>query len=256
MAAAGKLSGATTIVTGASAGIGEAVAKTFAREGAQVAIVSTNLPEAKRVAGEIEAAGGAVLVLTTDVTQSDEVDATVAAVLRRWGTIDILVNAVGGWKELAPLADIADDEWHGIIALNLTSAFFCARAVSRSMIEKKKGRIINFASQSASAPNPATNSSLPYACAKAGVLALTKHLARQLGPYGITVNTISPGTTLTPRVRNVWDAATIEKKAAANPLRCLVEPQDSANAALFLASDEARHITGVNLNVNAGSQMI
>jgi 3-oxoacyl-[acyl-carrier protein] reductase len=256
MTAAGRLSGSTAIVTGASAGIGEAIAKTFAREGAAVAIVSRNLVEAKRVGAEIEAAGGSAQVLQADVTQSSDVDAMVNAVLARWRTVDILVNAVGGWQQLASLTEVTDEEWDGIIALNLKSAFLCSRAVARIMMERKKGRIINFASQSGSAPNPTTDSSIPYACAKAGVIALTKHLAKQLGPFGITVNTVSPGTTLTLRVRKLWNAATIEKKATANPLRCLVEPQDSADAALFLASDAARHITGVNLNVNAGSQII
>ncbi len=256
MAGAGRLSGATAIVTGASAGIGEAIARTFAREGAAVAIVSRNLPEAKRVGAEIEAAGGAALTIRADVTRAADVDGMVQAVLAKWGTIDILVNGVGGWQQLAPVTDIAENEWDRIIALNLKSAFLCVRAVARTMMERKRGRIINIASQSGSSPNPATDSNLPYACAKAGLIAFTKHLAKQLGPYGITVNTVSPGTTLTPRVKQVWDAATIAKKAAANPLRCLVDAQDSADAILFLASDESRHITGVNLNVNAGSTII
>lgn len=256
MAQAGRLAGATAIVTGASAGIGEAIAKTFAREGASVAVVSRNLPEAQRVGSEIEAAGGSVLTIQADVTRSPEVDAMVKAVLDKWGTVDILVNCVGGWQHLAPVTDIAEEEWDRIITLNLKSAFLCVRAVTTIMIEKKKGRIINFASQSASAPNPDTNSNIPYACAKAGLIAFTKHLAKQLGPYGITVNTVSPGTTLTPRVKKVWNAATVEKKAAANALRCLVDAQDSADAGPFLASAESRHITGVNLNVNAGSAII
>ena len=256
MSGAGRLSGATAIVTGASAGIGEAIAKTFAREGASVAIVSRNLPEGKRVGAEIEAAGGSALVLQADVTRSREVDGMVQAVLDRWGTVDILVNGVGGWQRLAPVTDISDEEWERIISLNLKSAFLCVRAVARIMMERKKGHIINLGSQSGTGPNPGTNSNIPYACAKAGLIALTKHLAKQLGPYGITVNTVSPGTTLTPRVKKVWDAATIEKKASANPLRCLVDSQDTADAVLFLASDESRHITGVNLNVNAGSAII
>ncbi len=251
---AGRLSGSTAIVTGASAGIGEAIAKTFAREGASVAIVSRNLPEAKRVGAEIEAAGGSALVLQADVTQSREVSGMVQAVLDRWGTIDILVNGVGGWQHLAPVTDISEEEWDRIITLNLKTAFLCIRAVAKTMMQRSKGRIINVGSQSGSAPNPATDSNLPYASAKAGLIALTKHLAKQLGPYGITVNTVSPGTTLTPRVKNVWDAAAIHKKAAMNPLKQLVEPRDTAEAVLFLASDAARYITGVNLNVNAGSQ--
>ncbi len=253
MTGAGRLSGATAIVTGASAGIGEAIAKTFAREGAAVAIVSRNIAESKRVAAEIEAAGGSALVLQADVTRAPDVEQMVKAVVDRWGTIDILVNGVGGWQHLAPVTEIAEEEWDRVITLNLKSAFLCVRAVAKVMVEKKKGRIINLASQSGTGPNPGTHSNLPYACAKAALIAFTKHLAKQLGPHGITVNTVSPGTTLTPRVKKVWDAATIEKKAAANPLKCLVEAQDSADAVLFLASDESRHITGVNLNVNAGS---
>jgi len=254
--AGGRLSGATAIVTGASAGISEAIAKTFAREGASVAIASRNLPEAQRVGAEIEAAGGSALVLQADVTQAREVDGMVKAVLDRWGAVDILVNGVGGWQRLAPVTDIAEEEWDRIITLNLKSAFLCVRAVAGIMIKRKKGHIINLGSQSGTGPNPGTDSNLPYACAKAGLIAFTKHLAKQLGPYGITVNTVSPGTTLTPRVKNVWDAATIEKKASANPLRRLVDPQDTADAVLFLASGESRRITGVNLNVNAGSAII
>ena len=256
MAATGRLSGAVAIVTGASAGIGEAVARTFAREGAAVAIVSRNRVVANRVGDAIEAAGGLPFVIQADVTSSSDVDRMVAAVLSRWGTIDILVNAVGGWQKVTPVTDILEEEWDASLALNLKSAFLCVRAVAKTMKERNKGRIINIASQSAITPNPQTDSNIPYACAKAGLIAFTKHLAKQLGPYGITANTVSPGTTLTPRVQGLWDAATIAQKAANNPLHCLVEPQDTANAILFLASNDACHITGVNLNVNAGFTMI
>jgi 3-oxoacyl-[acyl-carrier protein] reductase len=253
---AGRLAGAVAIVTGASAGIGENTAITFAREGAKVAIVSRNLGESQRVAGIITAAGGEALVVQADVIRAADVDTMVKVVMEKWGRIDILVNGVGGWQKLAPITDITDEEWDGIITLNLKSAFLCVRAVAKIMIAQKRGRIINMASQSGVGPNMGTNSNIPYACSKAGIIALTKHLAKQLGPDGITVNTVSPGTTLTPRVKKVWDLATQQKKAAGNPLRCLVESQDSADAVLFLASEEARHVTGVNLNVNAGSCMV
>lgn len=253
---AGRLAGAVAIVTGASAGIGENTAITFAREGAKVAIVSRNAAESQRVAGIITAAGGEALVVRADVTRAADVDTMVKVVMEKWGRIDILVNGVGGWQKLAPITDITDEEWDGIITLNLKSAFLCVRAVAKIMIAQKRGRIINMASQSGVGPNMGTNSNIPYACSKAGIIALTKHLAKQLGPDGITVNTVSPGTTLTPRVKKVWDLATQQKKAAGNPLRCLVESQDSADAVLFLASEEARHVTGVNLNVNAGSSMV
>jgi 3-oxoacyl-[acyl-carrier protein] reductase len=249
----GRLAGLTALVTGASAGIAENVAKTFAREGANVAIASRNVPEARRVAGEIEATGASVMTIEADVTRATDVERMVAAVTQRWGRLDILVNGVGGWQQLAPITDITEEEWDRVIAVNLKSVFLCVRAAARPMIAQRKGRIINLGSQSGVGPNPGTNSNLPYAASKGALITLTKHLAKQLGPAGITVNCVSPGTTLTPRVSKLWDAATQEKKAAANPLRCLVEPQDSADAILFLASDEARHVTGVNLNVNAGS---
>jgi 3-oxoacyl-[acyl-carrier protein] reductase len=251
-----RLTGSVAIVTGASAGIGETTALTFARAGARVAIASRSLAGLQRVAALIAAAGGEALVVQTDVTRSADVEAMVNAVIRQWGRIDILVNGVGGWTRQSPVTEISDEEWDDTLTLNLKSAFLCARAVARVMIAQKHGRIINMASQSGIGPNPGTNSNLPYACSKAAVIALTKHLAKQLGPDGITVNTVSPGTTLTPRVAGVWDVPTQQKKAAGNPLRCLVEPQDSADACLFLASDEARHITGHNLNVNAGATMV
>jgi 3-oxoacyl-[acyl-carrier protein] reductase len=249
----GRLAGLTAIVTGASAGIAENVAKTFAREGARVAVVSRNVPEGRRVAGEIEATGAQVMMIEADVTQADNVERMVNAVTERWGTVDILVNGVGGWQKLAPITEITEEDWDRIVALNLKSVFLCVRAAARVMLRQKRGRIINLGSQSGVGPNTGTNSNLPYAASKGALITLTKHLAKQLGPDGITVNCVSPGTTLTPRVSSLWDAATQQQKAATNSLRCLVEPQDSADAILFLASDEARHVTGINLNVNAGS---
>jgi NAD(P)-dependent dehydrogenase (short-subunit alcohol dehydrogenase family) len=249
----GRLAGLTAIVTGASAGIAENTAKTFAREGASVAVVSRNVAEGRRVAGEIEATGGSVMMIEADVTKAPDVERMVAAVTERWGRVDILVNGVGGWQKLAPITEITEEDWDHVIAVNLKSVFLCVRAAAKILVAQKKGRIINLGSQSGVGPNIGTHSNLPYAASKGALITLTRHLAKQLGPDGITVNCVSPGTTLTPRVAKLWDTPTQEKKAATNALRCLVEPQDSADAILFLTSDEARHVTGVNLNVNAGS---
>ena len=256
MAATGRLSGLTAIVTAAGQGLGEAIAKIFAREGAAVAVVDINLPEAQRVGAEIEAAGGSALVLQADVTRSQEVTAMVKAVVDRWETVDILVNGAGGFDRLAPITDISEEEWDRVINLNLKTAFLCTKAVAGIMIEKKKGRIISIASGAGVGPNPYAPSYLPYGAGKAGLIGFTKLLARDIGAYGITANTISPGTTLTPRVKKVRDAASIEKIKAQNPMRCLVEPEDTAEAALFLASDAACHITGINMNVNAGNLIV
>jgi 3-oxoacyl-[acyl-carrier protein] reductase len=255
VAQAGRLAGSVAIVTAGGQGLGEAIAKTLAGAGAAVAVIDINLVETKRVGAEIQAAGGSALVLQADVTRSQEVAAMVKAVMERWGTVDILVNAAGGFHRLAPITDITDEEWERVIDLNLKSAFFCARAVTPIMMERKKGRILSIASGAGIAPNPYAPSYLPYGAGKAGLIGFTKLLARELGAYGITVNAVSPGTTLTPRVQKVRDAASLKSIAAQNPMKCLVEPVDTAEAVLFLASNEACHITGVNLNVNAGNLM-
>ena len=123
-------------------------------------------------------------------------------------------------------------------------------------MDKRKGRIISISSGAGVGPNPYAPSYLPYGAGKAGLIGFSKLLARDIGEYGVTVNTVAPGTTLTPRVRKVRDAASIERIKNQNPMKTLVEPEDCAAAVLFLASKDARYITGVNLNVNAGNIIV
>jgi 3-oxoacyl-[acyl-carrier protein] reductase len=252
MAVAGRLAGDVAIVTAGGMGIGEAIAKIFAREGATVAVVDINTAEAARVVGEIEAAGGKAFALTVDVTKSDKVDAMVAEVVKRCGTVDILLNGAGGWTRIQPLVEIPDEEWLRLVELNLHSAFYCTRAVVRVMIENGGGRIISLASNAGIAPSPVSKSCLPYVAGKSALIGITKFMANDLGPHNITVNCVAPGTTLTPRVKKARDQATIDRLIATNPLRRLVEVEDAAEAALFLASKAARNVTGITLQVNAG----
>jgi 3-oxoacyl-[acyl-carrier protein] reductase len=256
MSGQGRLSGQVAVVTGAAGGLGEAIAKTLAREGASVAIADINMPETKRVAYEIQQNEGKTLAIPCDVTQPSEVAKMVKDVLDRWGAIDILVNNAGGFNIFSPLLEITEDQWDRVLALNLKSVFLCCQAVSRHMMERRKGRIINIASRSGLAPNPGGPDYLPYGAAKAGVMGLGRLLARELGPYGITVNSISPSTVLTERIIKLRDPESLKKIAEMAPLRHLVEPQDIAEAVLFLASEGARSITGINLNVNSGNFMI
>ena len=251
-----QLAGACAIVTAAGQGLGEAIAKIFAREGAKVAAVDLNAEQASRVANEITAEGGDAFALTADVSQTVQVNDMVAAVVRRFGTVDVLVNAAGGFHKFAPITEITDDEWDRVITNNLRTTFLCSRAVAAIMMERKRGRIINIASGAGIAPNPHAPSYLPYGAAKAGVIGFTKLLARDIGQHGVTVNAIAPGTTLTPRVAKVRDAASVETIRSRNPMRALVEPVDTAEAVLFLASDAARFITGITLSVNAGNLIV
>ena len=254
--ASGRLDERVAIVTGASEGIAEVIARVLAREGASVALVSRKLERTRRVAEEIEAEGGTALPLEADVTRAADVERAVDAVIEEWGHVDILVNGVGGFHGKASIEDISEDQWDEVMARNMKSAFLCAREVVPSMKKQGGGRIVNIGSQAGTTPNPHSASFIPYGAAKAGLTGFTKHLAKELGPFGITVNMVSPGTTLTPRARSNRDAAAIERMLAQSPMHSLIEPQDTAEAVLFLASDAAQHITGVNLNVNAGGMIM
>ena len=248
-----RLGGSIAIVTGASEGIAEAIARTLAREGAAVALVSRTLSRVQAVAADIETAGRSALAVQADVTRAQDVREMVKTVLDRLGAIDILVNGVGGFRGHGSILETSESDWDEVITLNMKSAFLCAQAVAGCMMQKHHGRIINIGSQAATAPTPGSNSFLPYAAAKAGLIGFTKHLAKQLGPYGVTVNAVSPSTTLTPRARKNRDAASIARMKSENPMKTLIEVEDTAEAVLFLASDAARYVTGVNLNVNAGT---
>jgi 3-oxoacyl-[acyl-carrier protein] reductase len=248
-----RVAGRTAIVTAGGQGLGEAISKTLAREGARVAVADRNIGEASRVVGEISAAGGSAVMIEVDATSAASVARMTDEVLGQWGAIDILVNGAGGFDRFAPITDISEDEWDRVIDLNLKSAFLCSRAVVPGMIARKSGRIINIASGAGISPNPFAPTYLAYAAGKAGLIGFSKVLAAELGPHGITVNSVAPGTALTPRVRKVRDAASLARIAAQNPLRTLIEPQDCADAVLFLASAEARMITGETLKVNAGN---
>jgi 3-oxoacyl-[acyl-carrier protein] reductase len=252
----GRIDGSIAIVTGASGGIAEAIARTLAREGAVVAVVSRSAERTQRVAREIERDGGKALAVAADVTRSGDVRGMVASVLDAYGRVDVLVNGVGGFSGKAPIEDMTEAQWDEVMTLNMKSAFLCAQAVVAPMKERRAGRIINIGSQAGSAPNPHGISFIPYGAAKAGLVGFTKHLAKELGPHGITVNVVSPGTTVTPRSAKNLGEAGLERVKAHNPMKTLIEPQDTAEAVLFLASEAGRYITGVNLSVNAGTLIL
>ena len=256
MESIGKLVGNVAIVTAAGQGLGESIAKTFAREGALVILVDINQQEILRVKEDIIEEGGRADLMVADLTKSDQVNDLVNAVVKDYKTIDILINGAGGFQKFSPINEITDSDWNDVIALNLNSACYCSRAVSSIMIENKKGRIISLSSGAGIAPNPYAPSYIPYGAAKAGLIGMTKLMARDIGQYGITVNVIAPGTALTPRVKRIRDQESLDNIASMNPMRNLIEPKDCAEAALFLASDEARYITGITLMVNAGNLIL
>lgn len=234
-------------VTGASRGIGRAIALVFARAGARVVLVSRTVEQLQEVADEVCASGGKALVVPTDVAVASEVDRAVEHVVDKWGRLDVLINNAG-LIDFGPLDQIEPAAWDRVIGANLTGAYLCSRAAAAVMERQQDGRIVNITS--VSAQTGGVSGGVHYTASKGGLAAMTKTLARDLAPHGITVNAISPGQIdadpklLSPEQR--------QEVTAMIPLGRLGEPEEIAYAALFLASPMADYITGTTIDVNGG----
>ena len=241
------------MVTGGAKGIGAAIARAFGREGARLAVLDLDASGAQAVAGEVTRGGGEALALTTDVTVAAEVRQAVDTIVIRWNRLDVLVNNAGGFSVIRRTEDIPDEEWDAVLRLNLTSAFLCAKAVLPIMKRQKSGRIVNLSSVVGRAGVVTVTSH--YAAAKAAILGFTRHLAREVGPDGIMVNAVAPGTVATERFKALRTPEETRKLAESVPLRRVAERDEIADAVLFLASDAARDITGAAIDVNGGLVM-
>ena len=254
MASYPELSGRVVAVTGAAQGIGAATARAFAEQQASVALLDIDGAGAKKVADAITGRGGRAVAIHVDVTDEKSVERAIASVTSEFGGLDVLVNCAGGYGRLATVEDMPVEEWDRTVALNLRSVFLVSRAAIPHLKRSKAGRIINVSSISGRQVTVA--SSPAYGSAKAAVIQLTRFLAQQLGPDGITANAIAPITTLTPRVAALRTEAELERIASLVPLKRLAEPEDHAQAMLFLASDAASYLNGITLDVNGGRVMM
>lgn len=238
-----------TVVTGGASGIGRAIAELFAREGSRVVIADRDGARAESVASAIDEAGGEAMAVEADVTSPEAVAHVFARANDVFGTVGILVNNAGGsWGN--DLRTIEPDVWDKNFAVVLKSAYLCTKAALPGMIEGKKGAIINIASVN----GMFGIGEEAYAAAKAGMINLTQNNAIRYGEYGVRVNCIAPGTIETPiwAERVATHPHVFEELAAWYPLGRVGQPDDVANAALFLASDAASWITGVLLPVDGG----
>jgi 3-oxoacyl-[acyl-carrier protein] reductase len=246
-----RLDGRVALVTGGSRGIGRAVAIVLAARGAKVIVhFRSQESAAAAVVAEVAAAGGAAAAVQADLAEAAAANLLVEQAAAVFGPIDILVNNAGEATKSA-VVDMPDELWEHTLALNLSSAFRCARVCIPAMRERAWGRIINMSSQAAY--NGSANHA-HYSAAKAGLLGFTFSLAKELGPTGITVNVVSPGRIITDMLRDLLPGRE-EEWLRQTPMRRIGEPEEVAAAVAFLASNAASYITGANLNVNGGMLM-
>lgn len=242
------LTGKGALVTGATGGIGAEIARTLHAKGATVAVSGTREEKLQELASSL---GERVHVLPCNLKDREAVAALAKQAEEVVGTLDILVNNAGITKDNLYMR-MKDEEWDDVIAVNLTSTFTIIRGALRSMMKRRYGRIVNIASISGIIGNPGQAN---YAASKAGMVGMTKSLAREVAERGITANCIAPGFIETP-MTDALNEKQVEAVASVIPAKKFGKPEDIASTALFLASDEAGYITGQTINVNGGMAMI
>jgi 3-oxoacyl-[acyl-carrier protein] reductase len=241
------LAGQVALVTGAARGLGRAIAESLARSGAKVACVDINTESLAETVEAIKAAGGTAYAIACDVTDGNRVGAVIDEIVSLWGGLQILVNNAGITRDNVILR-MKDEQWDAVININLKGTFLFTRAAAKPMIKGRQGRIINIASVSGLMGNPGQAN---YPASKAGVIGLTRTVARELAGRNITVNAVAPGFIATDMTAALGEDILQEVRKQI-PLGRLGDPQDVADAVLFLASDAASFITGHILTVDGG----
>ena len=250
-----RLAGRRAILTGAAGGIARATALQFAREGAALVVTDIDRSGLSQSVAAVRAAGGQAEGIEADVTDSLSVRRLMEEASRALGGIDILVTCAGGYTKYANFEDIGEADWDRVIALNLKSVYLCCHAVLPYMKAAGWGRIVNLGSLAGRSTSAGT-SPAHYGAAKAAVSMLTQYIAKDVARFGITANTLAPGTTRTDRVAAMLTPEKQEAFLRMTPVGRLAEPEDVAGIITFLASEEARYITGATIDANGGRLML
>jgi 3-oxoacyl-[acyl-carrier protein] reductase len=248
------LSGKVALVTGASSGIGRATAEALAANGARVAInFHRNKAGAEAARACVVGRGGTAVAVQADVTRAGEVQSLVEQTVAEFGPIDILVNNAGSLVERLKILELTEERWDEVIALNLKSAFLCCRAVAGSMMERRAGAIINVSS--IAGRNGGALGSIHYSAAKGGLITFTKGLAKELAPFGVRVNAVSPGVIDTPYHEQFSSPEMMKTYTGMIPLGRVGTPVEVGEVICFLASDAAGYLVGETIEINGGMLM-
>jgi len=246
-----KLDNKTAIVTGARRGIGRAIALALAKEGANVVVSDVSQEDCQKVATEIEGIGRRGLALKCNVTSKAEVEGMVRATVAEFGRVDILVNNAG-IISFKPFLELTEEDWDNTLNVNLKGQFLCAQAAAKEMAKNKWGRIINIASISSGGCGIAFPLIAHYTASKGGVMALTEALALELTSKGINVNAICPGAIDTDMAKGTKESGQLEQVLLRIPKGRLGQPEDIANLAVFLVSEESDYISGAAIVIDGG----
>ena len=248
------LAGKVALVTGASSGIGRATAELFARSGAAVAVnYFRNESGAEETRRAIAEAGGRAAVIQADVRRAGDVRELVERTVRELGPVDVLVNNAGSLVERLKILELTEERWDEVLDLNLKSAFLCSQAVAASMMERRAGAIVNVSS--IAGRNGGALGSIHYSTAKGGLITMTKGLAKELAPYGVRVNAVSPGVIDTPYHEQFSTPEAMKAYVGGIPLGRVGAPAEVASVIAFLASEAAGYLCGETVEINGGMLM-
>jgi NAD(P)-dependent dehydrogenase (short-subunit alcohol dehydrogenase family) len=250
-----RLEGKRAVITGAAGGIARATALAFAAQGAIVSLADQDQAGVEKAVAKVVSQRAKAKAFVTDVTSRKAVQSLMTGADAFMGGIDILVTCAGGYKAYAGFEEISEADWDRVIDVNLKSVYLCCKAVLPFMKTGGWGRIINLGSLAGRSTSAGT-SPAHYASAKAAVSMMTQYLAKDIGSYNITANTIAPGTTMTDRVKKMLTPEKKEMFTKACPLGRLAQPEEISDVITFLASDESRYITGATIDVNGGRLML